>query len=91
MAGQDKTWVKGAWDAKTVRALRRYLEMTQQQLAEEMGARQQTISEWETGLYQPRGTARKLLAIIAERSAFPYHTAAGDEPRTKEDASAEQR
>ncbi len=34
--------------------------------------RQQTISEWETGLYQPRGASRTLLTLIAERARFPY-------------------
>ena len=37
-----------------------------------MGTRQQTISEWETGLYKPRGASRSLLNIIAERASFSY-------------------
>ena len=37
-----------------------------------MGTRQQTISEWETGEYLPRGTSAKLLSIIADRSGFEY-------------------
>ena len=52
--------------------------MTQQQLAAEMGARQQTISEWETGQYQPRGSSARLLSLIAERADFSYN-AGGDE------------
>ena len=27
--------------------------------------RQQTISEWETGVYQPRGMSERLLGIVA--------------------------
>ena len=46
--------------------------LTQQELADELGARQQTISEWETGMYQPRGTSATLLNIIAERAGFEY-------------------
>lgn len=60
------------WHARRLRALRRHLNMTQQQMARELGTRQQTISEWETGIYRPRGTSVTLLSIIAERAAFPY-------------------
>ena len=42
------------------------------EMAEELGTRQQTISEWETGMYQPRGASATLLSIIAERSNFDY-------------------
>ena len=79
MAGQGKQGGTGAWDANTVRALRRHLGVTQQQLAEEMGTRQQTISEWETGLYRPRGACRTLLTIVAERAAFYCPTTGEDE------------
>ncbi len=41
-------------------------------MAEEMGIRQQTVSEWEQGIYQPRGTSATLLNIIAERAEFKY-------------------
>lgn len=46
--------------------------LTQQQLSEELGTRQQTISEWETGMYRPRGASRTLLNMIAERAGFEY-------------------
>ena len=46
--------------------------LTQRQMAERMGVRQQTISEWETGMYQPRGASITLLSIIAERAKFEY-------------------
>ncbi len=70
------------WDAEYVRALRRHLKLTQQQMAREMGTRQQTISEWETGLYRPRGTSSTLLNIIAERVSFPYRTSRDGPPAT---------
>jgi len=60
------------WNAQQVRALRQHLGLTQEQMATEMGTRQQTISEWETGRYQPRGTSARLLVLIAERGGFPY-------------------
>lgn len=52
--------------------------MTQQELADELGTRQQTISEWETGMYRPRGASATLLSIIAERADFDYTAAAGN-------------
>lgn len=60
------------WDKSQVKALRCYLDMTQSELAGEMGTRQQTISEWEVGMYEPRGASVKLLTMIAERTRFRY-------------------
>ena len=50
--------------------MRRHLRMTQSELSERLGTRQQTISEWETGMYQPRGASATLLSIIAEQAKF---------------------
>ena len=63
---------RAGWDAETVQRLRSHLGSTQQQMAQTMGTRQQTISEWETGLYRPRGVSVTLLNIIAERAEFVY-------------------
>jgi DNA-binding transcriptional regulator YiaG len=63
-----------AWNSGHIKALRRYMGLTQANMANELGTRQQTISEWEIGLYEPRGTSVKLLDIIAERSGFKYTT-----------------
>jgi DNA-binding transcriptional regulator YiaG len=60
------------WDANNVRALRQHLGMTQQELAEELNVRQQTVSEWETSQYRPRGASERLLSVVAERAAFRY-------------------
>ena len=60
------------WDGKQIRTLRRHLGLTQRGLADRLGTRQQTISEWETGMYTPRGTSSTLLFIIAERAKFEY-------------------
>jgi len=54
--------------------------LTQRQLAERLGVRQQTISEWETGMYKPRGASITLLSIIAERAKFEYQAAAQKPP-----------
>jgi DNA-binding transcriptional regulator YiaG len=56
-----------AWDAETIQELRRRLGLTQQQLADELGVRQQTVSEWETGVYRPRGASARMLRVVAEQ------------------------
>ncbi|MGD9895303.1 MAG: helix-turn-helix domain-containing protein [Dehalococcoidia bacterium] len=65
------------WDAEGVRALREQLGLTQQQLADELGVRQQTVSEWETGIYQPRGASARMLRAVAERASAVYDTGSG--------------
>ena len=62
------------WDNKSVLALRRYMGLTQCEMADKLGTRQQTISEWETSMYKPRGASTKLLSIVAERAEFKYDT-----------------
>jgi len=61
-----------SWDSQRIQDLRRHLGLTQRELAERLGTRQQTISEWETGMYQPRGASATLLSIVAEQSKFKY-------------------
>ncbi|HET9476055.1 MAG TPA: helix-turn-helix domain-containing protein [Dehalococcoidia bacterium] len=61
-----------SWEAAGVRALRRHLGLSQEEMARELGIRQQTVSEWETGQYRPRGASVRLLGIIAERAGFEY-------------------
>ena len=68
------------WDGERVRALRERLGLTQRQLADALGVRQQTVSEWETGVYQPRGASARMLRIVAERTA-PYDADAGSGQR----------
>ena len=60
------------WGGGHIRALRRHLGLTQRELAGRLGTRQQTISEWEKGMYQPRGASSTLLSIVAERAKFEY-------------------
>ena len=60
------------WDSKRIHALRCHLGLTQREMADTLGTRQQTISEWETGMYNPRGASATLLSIIAEKAKFDY-------------------
>jgi DNA-binding transcriptional regulator YiaG len=64
------------WDGKRVHGLRQHLGLTQHGLAERLGTRQQTISEWERGMYTPRGASATLLSIVAEQAKFHYEAAA---------------
>jgi len=68
------------WDRKRIQALRRHLGLTQHELAERLGTRQQTISEWETGMYKPRGASATLLSIIAEQAKFKYEAVPSKKP-----------
>jgi DNA-binding transcriptional regulator YiaG len=61
-----------SWNAETIRALREFMGLTQQQFAEELGVRQPTISEWEVGRYAPRRATSKYLSLVAERAGFEY-------------------
>ena len=67
------------WNDDAVRALREHLRMSQRQFADEVNARQQTVSEWETGRYRPRGASARLLTLIAEEAGY-YGPPRRDEP-----------
>lgn len=60
------------WDADLIKALRRYMGLTQAEFARELGVRQPTISEWETSVYAPKRSTSKLLTMVAEQAGFPY-------------------
>ena len=72
------------WDALQVRRLREHLGLTQREFAGEMNARQQTVSEWETARYQPRGPSARLLSLIAERAGFAYTAPAPNQPASSD-------
>lgn len=67
------------WDRRRIRALRGHLGLTQSEMATRLGIRQQTVSEWETGQYEPRGTSITLLGLVAEQSRFEYGREAGSQ------------
>lgn len=60
------------WNADMVRALRDYMDLNQDELAQILGVRQQTVSEWETGVYRPTRGRSKHLTMVAEKAAFPF-------------------
>jgi hypothetical protein len=59
-----------SWDGDGVRALREHLALNQGELADVLGVRQQTISEWETGAYAPSRSRSKHLDLVAEEAGF---------------------
>ncbi len=69
-AGSPGAGPPADWDAEAVRRLRDHLHATQAELADRLGTRQQTVSEWETGASTPRRMSRRLLHLVAEESGF---------------------
>ncbi len=57
----------GAW----IRELRERSGLSQAAFARRLGVRQQTVSEWETGRYEPRGASLTVLRHFEEEIA-PY-------------------
>ena len=68
------------WDGESIQALRRHLGLSQREFSDRLGTRQQTISEWETGMYRPRGASSTLLSIVAEQAKFTYDVKSPDNP-----------
>lgn len=60
------------WDADLIKAFRQQMDWSQSELADQLNMRQQTISEWETGLYAPTRSTSKLLTLVAEQAGFKY-------------------
>ncbi len=71
--------VKYSWNPDMIRALREHMSLTQRELADQLEVRQQTISEWETGLHTPHRSTQKTLNMVAERAGFEYNEQPGAE------------
>jgi transcriptional regulator with XRE-family HTH domain len=67
------------------------MKLSQWELAEQLGTRQQTVSEWETGRYRPRGASATLLGMIAERAEFEYGTRGEESAGNKEQGTGNQK
>ncbi len=64
------------WDAELLKAFRHHMDWSQAELADHLNMRQQTISEWETGMYTPTRSSSKFLTLVAEKAGFTYGTEA---------------
>lgn len=73
--------VKGSilWNGPMIQALRVHMDVNQSGLAEILGVRQQTVSEWETGLYKPTRARSKHLTMVAERADFVFGESDSDQ------------
>jgi len=60
------------WNAGLIKALHEHMNMSLAEFARELGVRQQTVSEWETGAYAPTRATSKHLTLVAERAGFGY-------------------
>ncbi|PSB27085.1 transcriptional regulator [Stenomitos frigidus ULC18] len=60
------------WNSELIRALRLHMGLTQADMARELGVRQQTVSEWEKGVYAPTRASSKHLTLVAEKASFRY-------------------
>lgn len=52
------------WNAKSIKSMRERFHLRQHQFAMVLGARQQTVSEWEVELYAPTNAYQKLLTHV---------------------------
>jgi DNA-binding transcriptional regulator YiaG len=71
------------WTADTIRRARKKENMTQGEMAFQLGCRQQTISEWELGMYTPKNAYQKLLNILFPAGPQPAPMKAEDEQTFK--------
>ena len=62
------------WSGEQIKALRQFTGWTQQELANRLSVRQQTVSDWELGIHTSHRSTSKLLQMIAEDVGYPYKT-----------------
>ena len=63
-----------SWDKQRVQQLRKKLGLTQTEFSKVLGCRQQTVSEWELGLYAPANAYGKLLRQLEEQTHLNFQT-----------------
>jgi putative transcriptional regulator len=55
------------YDAKKVKALRKRLDVSQEELANNLDISVSTVRQWERGVKKPSGPSRKLLSIVERK------------------------
>jgi len=68
-----------SWSGDQIKALREHAGWSQQELADRLAVRQQTISDWEIGNHTARRSMGKLLEMVAREVGFPYEMEFSDE------------
>jgi DNA-binding transcriptional regulator YiaG len=61
-------WYKNDMSPKQIRGLRKDLELTQQELADLIGAQRVTVARWEIGTSRPTGAYLKLLVELKDKA-----------------------
>lgn len=62
------------WNKDNIKALRKKLGLSQMELAQRLGCRQQTVSEWEQGIYEPANAYGKLLTQFENQNFLAAST-----------------
>ena len=62
------------WSGEQIKGLRDHAGWSQQELADKLAVRQQTISDWEIGNHTARRSMSKLLQMVAEEVGYTYQT-----------------
>jgi len=75
------------WNKETIKKLRSDLKLTQVEFALRLGCRQQTVSEWELGLYAPANAYCKLLNLLAEGAKQEIEATSSQSVTTKKISS----
>ncbi|MBN1219109.1 MAG: helix-turn-helix transcriptional regulator [Anaerolineae bacterium] len=60
------------WSGAQVKALREFAGWTQQELADRLSVRQQTVSDWELDIHTCHRSMGKLMQMIAKEMGFSY-------------------
>lgn len=68
-----------SWSGEQIKALREYAGWSQQELAERLAVRQQTVSDWEIGNHTARRSMGKLLEMVAREVGFHYESGPSNE------------
>ncbi|MFB2980913.1 helix-turn-helix transcriptional regulator [Microseira sp. BLCC-F43] len=58
------------WNSSSIKLLRLHMGLTQAEFAKQLGVRQQTVSEWEKGLYEPTRSKSKHFDLVAQTVGF---------------------
>ena len=65
--------ISGEWESGDLKALRKFLGLSQKQFAERIGISINTLQNWEQERRKPEGPARALLMLVAKHPRLILH------------------
>jgi putative transcriptional regulator len=65
--------ISGDWQSGDLAALRKFLDLSQNQFAERIGISTRTLQNWEQDRRQPEGPAKALLRLLAKHPRLILH------------------